>query len=130
MVAVFDYAATAYPDGDHIAWGNVDPTQVANVGVEVDGNILPEDLLNAQSDVILTLTFDPADASQTAGVIPDLADAIEKIAPVLVVTDMASTEIQLQRLVDLRGIAWRGSRRSGGGCAGVRMKTRWRSSGV
>lgn len=100
VVAVFDYTATAYPDGDHIAWGNVDPKQVANVG-DVDGNILPEDLLKVQPDVILTLTFDPADPSQTAGVVPDMADAIGKIAPVLVVTDMASTEIQLQRLVDL-----------------------------
>ena len=99
-VAVFDYTATAYPDGDHIAWGNIDVSKVVNVG-DVDGNILPEDLLTVKPDVILTLTFDPGDPSQTAGVIPDMAEAIGQIAPVLVVTDMASTEIQLQRLVDL-----------------------------
>jgi iron complex transport system substrate-binding protein len=99
-VAVFDWTASAHPDGDHIAWGNVDPTAVANVG-DVDGNILPEELLLADPDVILTLTFDPENPSDTAGVAPDLAGRIEEIAPVLVVTDMASTEVQLERLVAL-----------------------------
>lgn len=99
-VAVFDSTATAYPDGDHIAWGNIDPSAVANVG-DVDGNILPEDLLNVRPDVILTLTFDSSDPASTAGVPVDLAELIEQIAPVIVVTDMASTEIQLARLVEL-----------------------------
>jgi iron complex transport system substrate-binding protein len=99
-VAVFDWTASAHPDGDHIAWGNVDAKAVANVG-DADGNIQPEELLVAKPDVILTLTFDPANAADTAGVTPDLAGRIEEIAPVLVVTDMASTEIQLTRLVEL-----------------------------
>ena len=99
-VAVFDWTASAYPDGDHIAWGNVDASAVANVG-DVDGNILPEDLILANPDIILTLTFDSDDPSQTGGVPLDLADRIEQIAPVLVVTDMDSTGLQLERLVQL-----------------------------
>jgi iron complex transport system substrate-binding protein len=99
-VAVFDWTASAHPNGDHIAWGNVDAAAVANIG-DSDGNVLPEDLLLAAPDIILTLTFDSSDPSQTAGVKPDLAERIGQIAPVLVVTDMASTEIQLERLVNL-----------------------------
>lgn len=99
-VAVFDWTASAHPDGDHIAWGNVDPAAVANVG-DADGNILPEEMLLTRPDVILTLTYDPENPADTAGVAPDLASRIEEIAPVLVVTDMASTETQLTRLLDL-----------------------------
>jgi iron complex transport system substrate-binding protein len=99
-VAVFDWTASAYPDGDHIAWGNVPADQVANIG-DTDGNIKPEDLILAEPDIILTLTFDPTDPSQTGGIVPDLAARIEQIAPVLVVTDMGSTGVQLKRLVDL-----------------------------
>lgn len=102
VVAVFDWTASAHPNGDHIAWGSVDPKAVANVG-DIDGNIKPEDLLNSRPDLILTLTFDPADPASTVGVLPDFAATIEQIAPVLVVTDMASTATQLERLVDLAG---------------------------
>lgn len=99
-VAVFDWTASAYPDGDHIAWGNVDPGKVANVG-NIEGNLEPEALLAADPDIILTLTFDRDNPDDVTSVPPDLAEAINQIAPVLVVTDMDSTERQLQRLVDL-----------------------------
>jgi iron complex transport system substrate-binding protein len=99
-VAIFDWTASNYPDGDHIAWGNVDVDAVANIG-DAEGNVLPEALIAVEPDIVLTLTFDPTDASQTAGIQPDFADRIAQIAPVLVVTDMASTDVQLQRLVEL-----------------------------
>jgi iron complex transport system substrate-binding protein len=99
-VAVFDFTASAHPDGDHIAWGNIDAAVVTNIG-DIDGNILPEDLIAVEPDIILTLTFDNTDPAQTVGVLPDLAAAIEEIAPVLVVTDMESTDVQLERLVAL-----------------------------
>jgi iron complex transport system substrate-binding protein len=99
-VAVFDWTASAHPDGDHIAWGNIDSTRVANVG-NIEGNIEPEALLAADPDIILTLTYDRTNPDDVTGVPPDLAEAIGQIAPVLVVTDMDSTELQLQRLVDL-----------------------------
>lgn len=99
-VAVFDWTASAYPDGDHIAWGSIDPAAVANIG-DADGNLLPEDLILAEPDIILTLTYDPTDPTQTAGIVPDFADQIGEIAPVLVVTDMESTGLQLERLVAL-----------------------------
>lgn len=99
-IAVFDWTASAYPDGDHVAWGNIDPAQVVNVG-DPEGNILPEDLLNQHPDIILTLTYDPTNKADTSGVVPDLADQINQIAPVLVVTDMGATDIQLDRLVAL-----------------------------
>lgn len=99
-VALFDSTATAYPDGDHIAWGNIDPAAVTNVG-DAEGNIMPEALLAVDPDIVLTLTYDQANPEDVAFVPPDLADAIQQIAPVLVVTDMDSTELQLQRLVEL-----------------------------
>jgi iron complex transport system substrate-binding protein len=102
VVAVFDWTASAHPDGDHIAWGNVDASAVANIG-DIDGNILPESLIAVDPDIVLTLTFDNADPTQTVGVLPDLATTIEQIAPVLVVTDMGSTDVQLERLVELAG---------------------------
>ncbi|MGC4190709.1 MAG: ABC transporter substrate-binding protein [Thermomicrobiales bacterium] len=98
--AVFDWTASAHPDGDHIAWGNIDATAVVNVG-DADGNILPEDLLNVHPDVILVYTFDPNDPSGISGVVPDMWDTLNQIAPLVVVTDNASTEVQLQRFVDL-----------------------------
>jgi iron complex transport system substrate-binding protein len=100
VVALFDWTASAHPDGDHIAWGNIDPTAVANIG-DADGNIQPEEMLLVAPDIVLTMTYDPGDPMQTLGVPPDLAERIGQIAPVLVVTDMASTEIQVERLVDL-----------------------------
>jgi iron complex transport system substrate-binding protein len=99
-VAVFDQTASGYPDGNHIAWGTIDASAVANIG-DVDGNILPEELLAVDPDIILTLTFDNTNPEDVTGVLPDQADAIRQIAPVLVVTDMSPTDQQLQRLVDI-----------------------------
>lgn len=99
-VAVFDSTASAHPNGDHIAWGNIDPTAVTNVG-DAEGNIIPEALLAVEPDLILTLTFDQSNPEDVTGVPPDQAETIRQIAPVLVVTDMDATDLQLQRLVDL-----------------------------
>ncbi|CAN0494882.1 unnamed protein product, partial [Phaeothamnion confervicola] len=82
--AVFDWTASAHPDGDHIAWGSIDPDAVANVG-DADGNILPEDLLKVHPDVILAYTFDPADPSGISGIVPEMWDTLNRIAPVLVI---------------------------------------------
>jgi iron complex transport system substrate-binding protein len=98
--AVFDWTASAHPDGDHIAWGNIDPARVANVG-DTDGNILPEDLLKVHPDVIFAYTFDPDDPSGVSGIVPDMWDTLNQIAPILVITDNATTDVQLQRFVDL-----------------------------
>lgn len=99
-VAVFDWTASAHPDGDHIAWGNIDAAAVTNVG-DAEGNIIPEQLLTVDPDIVLTLTFDQTNPEDVTGVPLDLAGAIRQIAPVLVVTDMDATDLQLQRLVDL-----------------------------
>jgi iron complex transport system substrate-binding protein len=99
-VGVFDWTVSNYPDGNHIAWGNVPADQVVNVG-NVDGNIEPELLLTLDPDIVLTQTFDPTDPSQTNGVPADLLEQINAIAPVLVVTDMAKTDVLVDRLVEL-----------------------------
>lgn len=99
-VGVFDWTVSNYPDGDHIAWGNVPADQVVNVG-NADGNIEPEMLLTLDPDIVLTQTFDPTDPAQTNGVPPELLEQINAIAPVLVVTDMASTDVLVDRLVEL-----------------------------
>ncbi len=99
-VGVFDWTVSNYPDGDHIAWGNVPADKVVNVG-NADGNIEPEVLLTLDPDIVLTQTFDPTDPTLTNGVPPELLDQINAIAPVLVVTDMASTDVLVDRLVQL-----------------------------
>jgi len=99
-VAVFDWTASAYPDGDHIAWGNIDPAAVENIG-DAEGNILPEKLLSVDPDIVMTQTFDNTNPEGTNGVPPDLVDPISRIAPLLVVTNMDAIDVQLQRLVDL-----------------------------
>ena len=50
-VGVFDWTVSNYPDGDHIAWGNVPADKVVNVG-NADGNIEPEMLLTLDPDVV------------------------------------------------------------------------------
>ncbi len=99
-VGVFDWTVSNYPDGDHIAWGNVPADKVVNVG-NADGNIEPEMLLTLDPDVVLTQTFDPTDPTQTNGMPPELLDQINAIAPVVVVTDLASTDVLVDRLVQL-----------------------------
>jgi iron complex transport system substrate-binding protein len=99
-VGVFDWTVSNYPDGNHIAWGNIPADQAVNVG-NVDGNIEPEMLLTLDPDIVLTQTFDPTDPSLTNGVPADLLEQINAIAPVLVVTDMVSTEVLVDRLVEL-----------------------------
>jgi iron complex transport system substrate-binding protein len=99
-VGVFDWTVSNYPDGNHIAWGNIPADQVVNVG-NVDGNIEPEVLLTLDPDIVLTQTFDASDPAQTNGVPPELLEQINAIAPVLVVTDMASTDVLVDRLVEL-----------------------------
>jgi iron complex transport system substrate-binding protein len=99
-VAVFDWTASAYPDGDHIAWGNVDPADVENIG-DAEGNILPEKLLSVAPDIIMTQTFDNASREGINGIPLDLAEPIQQIAPLLVVTNMDAIDVQLERLVDL-----------------------------
>jgi len=49
-VGVFDWTVSNYPDGDHIAWGNIPADQVVNVG-NADGNIEPEMLLTLDPDI-------------------------------------------------------------------------------
>jgi iron complex transport system substrate-binding protein len=99
-VGVFDWTVSNYPDGDHIAWGNIPADKVVDVG-NADGNIEPEMLLTLDPDIVLTQTFDPTDPMQTNGMPPELLDQINAIAPVLVVTDMASTDVLVDRLVQL-----------------------------
>lgn len=99
-VAVFDWTASAYPDGDHIAWGTIDPTKVVNVG-DVDGNIIVEDLIKTDPDIVLTMTYDRDDPESTLGLLPDIMEQVSALYPVAIVTDMDSAELQLERTVDL-----------------------------
>lgn len=99
-VAIFDYAASAYPDGDHIAWGNIDPAQVTNIG-DINGSILAEELIVADVDIVFTQSFALGDPDQTLGISAEMLATIEQIAPVLVVSDFSSTDIQVDQLVTL-----------------------------
>ncbi len=96
VVAVFDWTASAYPDGDHIAWGNIDVSQIQIVS-NVDGNIEPEFLIAADVDVVFTQAFE----SQLNGIPDDQLDVFNEIAPVLVITDQEPADIQVDRVVAL-----------------------------
>jgi iron complex transport system substrate-binding protein len=99
-VAIFGWTSSNFPDGDHVAWGNIDVSAIANVG-NADGNIEPEALLATEPDIILTMRWDNTDATTLGGIEPDMLETISAIAPVAVAIQVDSTDIELKRIEDL-----------------------------
>lgn len=100
-VAVFGWTATNYPDGDHVAWGNLDPANVAIVS-DGDGNLDVEALLAADPDLIVTWIWDKDDpAVSMVGIPPEITDALESVAPVIVINQGDANDVELGRIIEL-----------------------------
>lgn len=95
---VFGWTASNHPDGDHVAWGNIDPEAVAIVS-NAEGNVEIEPLLVAAPDLILTWTWDKDDpANALVGLPAELADELARIAPVVVLNRGDPNELELDRI--------------------------------
>ncbi len=95
---VFGWTASNHPDGDHVAWGNIDVETVAIVS-DTEGNIEVEPLLVAAPDLIVTWTWDKDDPDNALVALPaKLMDAVSQIAPVVVLNQGDSNEVELARV--------------------------------
>ncbi len=95
---VFGWTASNHPDGDHVAWGRIDPDAVAVVS-NVEGNVEIEPLLVAAPDLIVTWTWDKDDpANALVGLPAELAEAVAQVAPVVVLNRGDANEVELARI--------------------------------
>ena len=95
---VFGWTAVNYPDGDHVAWGNIDVDKVEIVG-NVEGSVEVEPLLAQQPDLIVTWIWDKdnPDISQVA--IPEeLTEQVAGIAPILILMQGDANDVELGRV--------------------------------
>lgn len=100
-VAVFGWTASNYPDGDHVAWGALDPSSVEIVS-DSDGNVDVEALLATDPDLIVTWVWNKDDpATSMVGLPAEITSALESVAPVVVVNQSDSNEIELGRVIEL-----------------------------
>ncbi|MCO5214791.1 MAG: ABC transporter substrate-binding protein [Thermomicrobiales bacterium] len=102
VTAVYDWTSSAYPDGDHIAWGNINAEEVQIIS-NLDGNIEPELLIAADVEVLFAQTFELGDPESTNGIPVDMYSVINEIAPVLIVTDMEAADVNVERIVEIAG---------------------------
>ena len=58
-------------------------------------------MIVADVDIVFTQSFALGDPSQTLGVPAEVAETLEQIAPILIVSDFSSTDVQLDQLVTL-----------------------------
>lgn len=95
---VFGWTATHFPDGDHVAWGNVDPGTVEVVS-DAEGSVIIEQLLAAEPDLIVTWIWDkdvPADSM--VAIPPELAEAASQIAPIVILNQGDANDLELERV--------------------------------
>jgi len=96
---IFGWTATHFPDGDHVAWGNIDPSTVGVVS-DTEGSVIIERLLAAEPDLIVTWIWDKdvPDDSMVA-ILPELAEAASHIAPIVILNQGDANDIELERVV-------------------------------
>ncbi|MCC6705813.1 MAG: ABC transporter substrate-binding protein [Thermomicrobiales bacterium] len=98
---VFGWTASNYPDGDHVAWGSLDPSTVEIVS-DIEGNVDVEALLAAEPDLIVTWIWNRDDpATSMVGIPAEVTEAIESIAPIVIINQGDSNEIELGRIIEL-----------------------------
>lgn len=97
--ALFSSTSSAYPDGGHIAWGNLDPAAVVNVGTS-DGFIDIEGLIETAPDLIVTVRYDNESLDSIDGMTPDTYETLQSVAPVLILNQVDSQAVEMQRIVD------------------------------
>lgn len=95
---VFGWTASHYPDGDHIAWGNIDINEVEIISDD-DGNVEIEKLVAANPDLIVTWTWNKDDVdSATNGFPIDVLDRVRQIAPIVILNQGDPDDIELARV--------------------------------
>lgn len=100
-VAVFGWAASNFPEGDHIAWGSIDPATVELVG-NTDGNVDVEALIVSQPDLIVTWIWNRDDpGTSMVGLPAEITEALESVAPVIVLNQGDTNDVELSRVMDL-----------------------------
>jgi iron complex transport system substrate-binding protein len=97
--AIFGWSAANYPDGDHISWGNVDPSAVVQVGND-DQTMNVEALVAARPDIIVTVRYTNDDLSVLDSMTPDDYATFQQIAPVIVLNQVDDQATEVQRVVD------------------------------
>ncbi len=97
-VAVFGWTAANYPDGDHIAWGNVPAGELPQIS-DLEGNVDLEQLIAANPDLIVTWTWNKDDIrNATNGFPADVLDRAAEIAPIIVVNQGDPIDVELGRI--------------------------------
>lgn len=95
---IFGWTANHFPEGDHVAWGNIDPGTVEVVS-DTEGSVIVEKLLAAEPDVIVTWIWDKdVPAESQVGIPADLADAVTQIAPIVSLNQGDANDIELERV--------------------------------
>ncbi|MFT4040706.1 MAG: ABC transporter substrate-binding protein [Thermomicrobiales bacterium] len=98
---IFGWTANHFPDGNHIAWGDIDPAAVEVVSDD-DGNVIIDKLREADPDLIVTWVWDRNDPEDTkAGIPADMTAQAEEIAPILILNRSDSNDEELMRTEDL-----------------------------
>lgn len=100
--AVFGWTAGTYPDGDHVAWGRVDVSQVENVATSEVDAVEIEKLIVTDPDLIVTWIWDKETPATSMVSIPaEITERLEQKAPILVVNQGDSNSVELTRIESL-----------------------------
>jgi iron complex transport system substrate-binding protein len=95
---VFGWTASHFPEGDHIAWGNIDISEIDIIS-DSDGNVELEKLVAANPELIVTWTWNKDDvASATNGFPIDVLDRVRQIAPIVILNQGDPDDIELTRV--------------------------------
>lgn len=95
---VFGWTASHFPDGDHIAWGNIDVDAVEIISDD-DGNVEIEKLVAANPDLIVTWTWNKDDVdSATNGFPIDVLERVRQIAPIVILNQGDPDDVELARV--------------------------------
>jgi iron complex transport system substrate-binding protein len=97
----FGWTAAHFPDGDHIAWGNIDVDAVEMIG-DTDGNVDLEKLVASKPELIVTWTWNRDDVTNATNGFPaDVLDRVREIAPIIVLNQGDPDDVELARIEEL-----------------------------
>lgn len=96
--AVFGWTASHFPDGGHVAWGNIDIKAIEIIS-DIEGNVELEKLVAADPDLIVTWTWNKDDSeSATNGLPAEVLDRVRKIAPIVIINQGDPDDVELARV--------------------------------
>ncbi len=98
-IAVFGWNATETGDfGD--AGGNVDPAAVEVIG-DATERIKLEDLAALQPDLVVTVTWEPADPTEYWSIDVEVIDQVRAIAPIVAISAKGVADANMERFAQL-----------------------------